>query len=636
MSGLAGVFVCGGRPVDRSLFAQVVSKIAYRGRGGLTSWHAPGVSLACAKFIRTSDSAFDRQPLYDAASDTCVTFDGRLDNRAELAGLLDVPLDDELPDSQLAGAAYRRWGTDALVRLLGDFSLAIWDGRERRLLLARDIMGARPLFYRELNGAWWWASDQRALLGPGLPAINHGLLAEHLNGRIVSVDETVYEGVQRLPMAHALLIRPADTHRWRYWRPPLDARPLYRDPRDYVQHYRDLLQTSVRARLRTTEGAALLLSGGIDSTSIAREVAALRDDGVAAAADVQAFSMTVPDHAACERPVVGQVVDRLRLASVMLPAHAPSADDFAREAAASLDITDSPSAAMMRPLLGAVAASGRSVVLTGYGGDQWFDSSYGELADLLRSGRVFAALAWLASVDRISDYAALPQIVRQAAWMMTPPRTKDVVRRFLRRSPVSSWMGREFVRTHALGERLRQTPDLVPFGSLAQSALFRLATDGDTTFRGDIEERHMASLGLELWHPLMDRRMIELGLSLPPDLRWRRGMSKALMRLAAADALPAAVTRGARRDDFAFLGFRVLSSLGGVSRLLRAEPVLRGWVRADATRELYRALESGTSRALWPLCSITAIDFWLRALEGTRRGQSVRHYEQRTPHLRAS
>lgn len=212
MSGLAGVFYPNGGAMDRIAFARVLGCIAYRGPDGVRSWHGPGTAIAFARFVRTPDAVFDRQPLFDAASETCVTFDGRLDNREELAEQLGIRLTGETCDVALAAAAYRRWGNECPVRLIGDFSLAVWNGRECEVLLARDIMGFRPLFYRQLDGAWWWASDQRALIELDIPAINEGFVGEHLCGQVTSIDETLYEGIHRLPMAHSLVLEIGRAH----------------------------------------------------------------------------------------------------------------------------------------------------------------------------------------------------------------------------------------------------------------------------------------------------------------------------------------------------------------------------------------------------------------------------------------
>ena len=545
MSGLAGAFDPTGRPIDRDAFERMVSHVAYRGPDGVRCWYAPRIAMAFAKFARTPDGTADRQPLDDPDAEICVTFDGRLDNREELAAQLDLRVSDVTPDSALAAAAYRRWGMECPVRLLGDFSLVVWDGRERRLFAARDILGVRPLFYRKLNGAWWWASDQRALVALDMPAINEGYLGEHLSSRITSIDETIYQSIHRLPMAHALIRSDTTVRRWRYWRPDPDARLEYRDRRDYERHFRTLLKEAVRARLRIHGRAALMLSGGIDSSSVAVQIAELRREGHEGASRTKAFSLTIPGSRASEEAVIRQVIDSVQLPSDMLPAQEPAEEHFSADAAASLDLPESPSSSMMQPLRGAAVASGCSVVLTGYGGDDWFEPSYGELIDLLRRGRVIASGRWLAEMARVLTQIPLPHIVRHGLWMGLPPAAKRVVRGVLRRNPVPWWIDPRFARTNNLADRLRRMPDDVEFRSVAPYDIFRPATGGEATFRGDHEERYTAARGLEQRHPLMDRRLVEFALALPAEQRCSHGVLKAVMRRAMADVLPAAVTANA-------------------------------------------------------------------------------------------
>lgn len=622
MSGVAGVFVPSGRCVDEALVARVTSRIAYRGPDGMRVWRGPGVAMAFARHVRTPDAAADVQPLHDLASDTCATFAGRLDNREDLAGALGLRLASDTSDAALAAAAYRRWGVECPAHLLGDFSLAIWDGRAGRLLLARDVMGCCPLFYRELGGAWWWASDQRALLEPGIPPINEGYLAEHLSCRITSVDETIYLGIERLPMAHAIAVTASGSRRWRYWRPRPDA-PARRDAAEASAQFRTLLKEAVRARLRLHGRAGIMLSGGIDSTSVAVQVAELRREGHEGAGTVKAFSMTIPGSPACEGARIRRVLERVPLPSAMLPAREPDEALFTRDAAASLDLPPPPSSSMILPLRDALAASGRSVVLTGYGED-WFDSSFAEISDALRRGRLIAAAGRLRAMRRVRNYTAAPEIARQGVWMALPEGVKGVVRRLLRRDPVPWWIAPEFAKRHDLADRLRRVPDRVEFESLAQYDIFRWATDGDATYHADHDERCAAALGLEQRHPLMDRRLIELGLDLAPVLRCSGGVTKALMRRANAGVLPPDVTTSPPNDDFGFLGLRVLAHLGGPARLAATQPVRRGWIRREAIERLYGKLEGGATRCLWPLNAAAGIDFWLRALEAApsaRRGQ---------------
>ncbi len=157
-------------------------------------------------------------------------------------------------------------------------------------------------------------------------------------------------------------------------------------------------------------------------------------------------------------------------------------------------------------------------------------------------------------------------------------------------------------------------PDDVEFRSVAQYDIFRAATGGEATFRGDHEERYVAARGLEQRHPLMDRRLVEFALALPAEQRCSDGVLKVVMRRAMSDVLPAAITAAPRNDDFGFLGLRVLTGLGGAARLMKGRPVSREWVSAEAISKLYRMLEGGATKCLWPLCAATGVDFWLRAL----------------------
>ena len=610
----------------------MVSHIRYRGPDGIQSWFAPRMAMAFAKHARTPDAPADRQPLNDPVTETCITFDGRLDNREELAAELDVRLSDFIPDSLLAAAAYRRWGVECPVRLLGDFSLVIWDGRERRLFAARDILGVRPLFYRRLHGVWLWASDQRALMAFDMPTINEGYVGEILSSRITSIDETIYHSIHRLPMGHAFVLTDTMIRCWRYWRPKPDARLEYRDRRDYEQHFRMLLKEAVRARLRICGRATLMLSGGIDSSSVAVQIGELQREGHEGAARTTALSMTVPGSPACEEPVIRQVLRSVRLPCEMLAAQEPGEEHFSADAAAALDVPESPSSSMIQPLRDAAIASGCSIVLTGCGGDDWFEPSYGEFIDLLRRGRVIASGRWLGDMARITHQLPRPQIVRQGMWMALPLAAKRVVRGLLRRNPVPWWIDRRFAQKHHLADRVRRMPDDVAFRSLAQYDIFRAATGGEATFRGDHEERCMAAQGLEQRHPLMDRRLVEFALALPVELRCADGVSKVLMRRAMSDILPAGVTADPRNDDFGFIGLRVLRHLGGANRLSTIRPIQRAWISADAVSSMYGMLEGGLTRYLWPLCSAIMVDFWLQALERVHyeghEGRQTRHVLQ--------
>ena len=143
----------------------------------------------------------DEQPLFDRLAQAALVFDGRLDNRADLTNDLELRDDDSVSDAAIVLAAHRRWGRDLLPRLLGDFAFALWDGRERRLMLARDPRGVRAVSYAVVRGAIAFASEPRQLLrvsgvdsGPNL-----GFLGERLSSSVSHPSDTIFSGFTACP-----------------------------------------------------------------------------------------------------------------------------------------------------------------------------------------------------------------------------------------------------------------------------------------------------------------------------------------------------------------------------------------------------------------------------------------------------
>lgn len=618
MSGIVGAFDSRGRLLDGQRLALAASGMAYRASSGVHRWHGGPAALA----------RVDRAPWLDAAAGSCIAFDGWLDNRDELARLLEMHPADVTDDAAVVLAAYGRWGHESVARLRGDFSLLLWDGRARRMLAARDVFGVRPLFYRQLEGTWWWASDQRTLARLDLPAVNDGYLAEYLSDRVTTVDETIFQGLHRLPPAHAMLVDAGGVRRWRYWQPAPEQGLDRRAPEDLEEQFRSLLEDAVRVRLRSDRDIGLMLSGGIDSSSIAVQIARLRDGGDPRAARVRTFSMVIPGHPADEAAAIASVLGRVALPSALFPAAAATEWDFARDAAFSLDLPEHPNSFTSHEAYESAAAAGCPVVLTGVGGDEWFDGSYPDVADLLRTGRAFAACRWLANSRRASERAPLLQTMRLAGWMALPDGAKSVVRTALGRNPVPAWIAPDFARRCHLADRIRRSCDDVRFDSLAQRDAFFAATGADSAFRRDQGERVNARRGVRERYPFFDRRLVEFALGLPLEQRRNGGRSKVLMRQAMRGALTPEVTGTPPRSDFGFFATSAIARLGGLERLRASEPVRRGWLRAHVLDGLYQQMESGATRCLWPVWATVSIDLWLRAIADAPR--YMEHEESKT------
>lgn len=272
MSGFVAVIQRDGRAVDLALLGRVGAPLRDVVPDRYGAWADGPIGLVQA-FLATRNGAtagpHTRGALHLAG-------DIRLDDRAALAAQVrragqSVPDADD--DDALVLAAYAAWGDAALERLRGDFAFALWDGDRRRLLCARDGMGVRPLFYAALREAFVCANSLDAVRAH--PAVSAALHAPSLVsflrwGWRVDVHRTSFEEVHRLEAAHAFAVG-ADGHAEsprRHWSFPTPPPLRLRDAREYVQGYRAVLGDAVRDRMRQPS-LAIQLSGGLDSTSLA-------------------------------------------------------------------------------------------------------------------------------------------------------------------------------------------------------------------------------------------------------------------------------------------------------------------------------------------------------------------------------
>src|SRR5262245_42107335 len=212
MSALAGIVRFDGAPADVVTVSRMIDCVEHRGRDRREICADGAVTLAY-RWQRTGPSQkVDAQPIFDRIARVALVFDGRIDNRPDLARDLDLRDEDSVSDAAIVLAAYRQWGSGMLPRLLGDFALALWDGRERRLMLARDPRGVRAMAYVVTGGGVAFATEPRQLLRvKGVDAApNLGFFAERLTGIVSHGSETIFRGVHRVPAAHAVMATSAD------------------------------------------------------------------------------------------------------------------------------------------------------------------------------------------------------------------------------------------------------------------------------------------------------------------------------------------------------------------------------------------------------------------------------------------
>jgi asparagine synthase (glutamine-hydrolysing) len=278
MSGIYGIYQFDGAPVSSQGLDRMREAMAYYGPNGVACSVEGAVGLGHLLLEVNPEDAFESQPV--SGERGRVVSAARLDNRTALLEEFNVSASQacQLSDGHLVSLAYDRWGEELSSHLQGDWALAAWDARQRRLLLAKDACGNATLYYYEGKGFIAFASSLKALLAlPGLvKEPDHLRLAQVLVSWQHDAELTAYKGFRRLVSGHAMTVDAAGrTRGWRHWTP--EGRDLldYRRDEEYEEAFLEHYTRAVQSCLRTSKPVAATLSGGRDSGSVVSVAASL-------------------------------------------------------------------------------------------------------------------------------------------------------------------------------------------------------------------------------------------------------------------------------------------------------------------------------------------------------------------------
>lgn len=271
MSGIYGIFRYDCAPVSPHWVECMRSAIAYYGPHGGANRIEDPIALGHLRLEISPEDPFERQPCEGTRS--LVVSAARLDNRQQLLEAFDIAPGDapQTPDGQLISLAFDRWGEEVAIHLQGDWAMAAWNRRDRRLFLARDAFGNSTLYFHEGNGFIAFASSLKALLA--LPGMTKEPDLLHLAHLLVSwpqdAERTAYKNFRRLVSAQSLIVGSSGEIRYRkYWSPEGRDLLMFRRDEEYEEAFLELYTRATRSCLRTCKPVATQLSGGRDSGSV--------------------------------------------------------------------------------------------------------------------------------------------------------------------------------------------------------------------------------------------------------------------------------------------------------------------------------------------------------------------------------
>lgn len=568
MSGIASILTLhGDMPTDDDVKRMTASLERYGSERSDVLRLGSVVLMHCLQRF-TPEDAFDRQPL-NIQNRYYMVFDGRIDNRPELARRLSISSQDlgEHADSALAAMAFSRWGDEAWNQIVGVFAILIYDTREHDLRCVRDQVGLRVLHYHRQHNRFLIASSPHPLFTqqrvPCEP--NEARLAEHLAYAGLSSHETFYRGIHRVGRGHWLQVSPDGVRDHHYWS-PLDAPDIrFKRDDDYVEHFRTLLDDVVQQQLRSKTAIASLLSGGLDSSSVSVTAAKLLQ-----AQDAELHSYTHVPPAGFQRKPTKNVyfneTERVEAIATMYPnLHLTLVrtirEDITKKFSDITSLYRLPSAGPFNDIWAEdiyqrIQAKGINTLLCGEGGNQTISHEGFQLFPELLSR---AALPGL-----IREFLAFPPAARRGLvrkWIIAPflPRRSYQYWKRKKSELENYWayfgaINPDFAREVGLEQLLHSDSyDIyhqpVRYGKGWRGNALRSFVD-TACYWQEVRALH----GIDIRAPTMDRRIVEFCQGIPETQYLSGGVSRWLIRRAMARRLPQQVLNsvldGAQSSDF--------------------------------------------------------------------------------------
>jgi len=622
------------RPVDERYLHQVSAMIAPYCRNCAVSSFTAGSTALLSGQTRPSVKHPVKAPPIGLASGAALTWDGRLDNRRELARELTGSVSANSTDLEIVGAAVLRWGTKAFPKLLGDWALAIWNPQSRSVILAKDFLGTRHLYYSadEQQISWCTALDPLVLVA----GKQFRLQEEYIAGWVAQFPAThltPYIGIQAVPPGCFVELRHNGLSVENYWSFDPSYKVRYKTDSEYEIHFREVFSEAVRRRLRSESPVLAELSGGIDSSSIVCMADCILSTGTAETPrldTVSYFDDTQPHWN--ERPYFTRVEEFRGRIGCHIDVSVPNPFEFAFF---DLAFPATPghaaiTASSREGLREWIETLGAEVLLSGIGGDEvagGVPTATPELANLIVTGH-FLSLAHHLKPWALSKRKPWYHLLANTLAGFCPSRLI-----FRRNFQPVAWLQSEFTRQH-LTALLGYPVRLKLFGPLPSFQENLIALDA---LRRQISSCPPASRPhFAKTYPYLDRDLLEFLYAIPRDQIVRPGEKRSLIRRALKTLVPSEILNRKRK---AFLSRNPVPLATAAGSSFWNEPLLTcslGFVHFDALSKVWALGHEGREIPIVPLKRTVLVEQWLRELRhwnvmeasGLRTTQPI-HWDER-------
>lgn len=562
MSAICGIYYYDGRQVLPDTGASMMREMGIYLADATGTWQKEEVFLGCHAQYITPESVEEILPFHDEHSGLTITADAIIDNRTELCNRLGIEhfRRDNMPDSLIILQAYQKWGQDCPKYLVGDFAFAIWDKKRQELFCAVDHTGTKAFYYYCFAGLFAFST----LISPlfVLPEIvkvhNETWIADFLAMPSVmhqlDPELTIYQNIYLLPAGHTLIIRPDKVIKRVYWQVERQPELKLKSDDEYGEAFLEVFGEAVHCRLRSIHPVGAMMSGGLDSTSVAciaaRELAG-------SGQRLRTFS-AVPMPGYRDWLPAGSMADETPYIEEIKEYNGNIDVTYCRsEGKHALSDTEQMLALLEQPYkvfenlfwlddIMAIAQKHKiGVMLNGFAGNSTISWGYVPpyLLSLLRAGQFYRL--FLESWAFAKRHRRPRRLLLELFCMMLPYNIQKYLNRLKDRdwhkklqnlSPINP----DFARRTAVQERFRQFGFDPFFINRMDSYEMRKKSLRPDFFShlGVITTKQSLAYRMALRDPTLDKRVIEFCLSVPDNQYVRNGRDRFLLRRAMIGILP--------------------------------------------------------------------------------------------------
>jgi len=613
MCGIAGILSLDGRPVTAEELSSMCAVMVHRGPDDEGAYLGPGVGLAMRR-LSIIDLATGHQPVHNEDGSVWVVLNGEIYNYHELRGELERRGHRfyTTTDTEVIVHLYEERGPRCVDKLRGMFAFAVWDEERRELLVARDRLGIKPLYYGEIGGRLVFASELKAILALGgvEPRLDWRALSHLFACQVTPRDQSIVQGIRKLEPAHVLVASPErklDVRR--YWDVAFEP-DWTRTEAGFVERLRELLEESVRLHLVSDVPLGAFLSGGVDSSS----VVALMSRFTTGPVKTFSIGFDEPDYDELEHArLVARTFGTDHKELVLEPRVFDILDDLVWH----LDEPFGDSSAIPTYMVSKLASESVTVVLSGDGGDE-----------------LFAGYDKYVVEGRERRYRVLPAPLRWALGGVA-------------RAMPEGMRGRNFLRHHSLAGIEPYLHSTTMFRREQQRRLFtreafaqlgghdpwsesgRWLGDGRLHWLSALQysdlntylpldiltkvDRMSMAHSIEARVPLLDHKVVEFAATIPPELQLHRGVTKHIFKRAMRGLLPESITARPKQGFAVPLARWFRGRLGAVLRdlLLSETSRRRGILDPRYIERLIGWHENGQDLYL-KLWTLMSFELWCR------------------------